>query len=377
MGPKILTVDDSKTIRMIIAKAFKPFDCEVLEASNGVEGLAMAGKERPDLIILDLTMPIMDGFETLTKLKSDPELKAIPVVMLTAEAGRENVLRIARQGVRDYLVKPFKEDLVVERVGRIIDLKPKGDTTAKTKRFDDPLNVLVVDDKTAIHDQVRDGLAVDTPWKVSGRSATGETVDFCTKTAPDVILISLSLPDNGGYTLFQLLRASAKTKTVPIFALCVKTATDEQARAQQAGFTGVVTKPIDFEDLKAKIIRTLSLDTSHKYFSQQQGLLVLKVPGMFTQTVSNDVQFHLRRKVAEAVDGGLNRMVMDLGAIERADIAVIKLGYTVIQLCRELSMKIRVVASAAVLQECRNYEETKEWPFSGSVEEALKAFEHQ
>ena len=106
MGPKILTIDDSKTIRLIIGKAFKSFDCEVLEAANGVEGLAVAAKEKPDIIILDLTMPIMDGYETLTKLKSDPDLKSIPVVMLTAESGRENVLRIAKQGVRDYLVKP-------------------------------------------------------------------------------------------------------------------------------------------------------------------------------------------------------------------------------------------------------------------------------
>ena len=144
MAIKILTVDDSKTIRLIVTKAFKPFDCDVLEASNGVEGLAMAARERPNLIILDITMPIMDGYETLTKLKSDPELKSIPVIMLTAEAGRETVLKIAKLGVRDYLVKPFKEDLVVERVGRVIDLRPKGQVVAKAKRFDDPLTLLVV-----------------------------------------------------------------------------------------------------------------------------------------------------------------------------------------------------------------------------------------
>ena len=154
MGPKILTVDDSKTIRLIIGKAFKSFDCEVLEACNGVEGLAVAAKERPDIIILDITMPVMDGFETLTKLKSDPDLKGIPVIMLTAEAGRDNVLKIAKQGVRDYLIKPFKEELIVDRVSRVIDLKPKGGGGNKAKRFDDPIRVLIVDDKPAICDQI-------------------------------------------------------------------------------------------------------------------------------------------------------------------------------------------------------------------------------
>lgn len=372
MGPKILTVDDSKTIRMIISKAFKPFDCEVSEASNGVEGLAMASKEKPDLIILDLTMPIMDGYETLTKLKADPELKNIPVVMLTAEAGRENVLRIARLGVRDYLVKPFKEDLVIERVGRIIDLKPKGESVTKAKRFDDPLNLLMVDDKPAILDQLKEGLK-DTTWKLVGKIATGEAVDYATQHTPDVVLISLSLPENGGFTLFQILRASSKTKSVPIFALCVKTATDDQMRAQQAGFTGIITKPIDLDDLKSKITRTLNLDTSYKYFSIKDGVLLLKLPGNFSQAVSNDVTLHLRRKVAEGVDSGVSKMILDMSQLERPDIALIKLGFGVIQLCHELSMKIRVMASAAVLQECKNYEETKEWPFSSSFEEALAA----
>ena len=67
MKVKILTVDDSKTVRIIVRKAFKSFDCDVLEAQNGVEGLAMAAKQTPDIILLDITMPVMDGVEMLTK----------------------------------------------------------------------------------------------------------------------------------------------------------------------------------------------------------------------------------------------------------------------------------------------------------------------
>lgn len=125
MPTKILSVDDSRTIRLIVGKTFRPYDCVVLEAANGEEGLAVAARERPDLILLDVTMPVMDGVTTLTKLKEDAELKAIPVIMLTAESGRENVLHIARLGVRDYLVKPFKEDQLVEKVGRVVTLQKK------------------------------------------------------------------------------------------------------------------------------------------------------------------------------------------------------------------------------------------------------------
>lgn len=373
MKPKILTVDDSKTIRLIVMKAFKTFDCDVFEAANGVEGLAVASREQPDIIILDLTMPIMDGAEMLSKLKTNPDLRNIPVIMLTAEAGRENVLKIAKLGVRDYLVKPFKEELIVERVGRVIDLKPKGETTARARRFDDPLNILVVDDKPAILDQIKAGLS-DTKWVTQGRSQTGEAVDYCSQQLPDVILVSLFLADNGGFTLFQMLRASSKTKNVPVFGLSVKTAAEEQTRAQQTGFTAVITKPIDFDELKSKIARALHLDTSYKYFEQRDGILVLKLPAQFTPNVATEVSVHLRTKVAEAVDSGLDRMVLDVSQLKTADVSVIKLGLSAIQLCHDLSLKHRVIGSEVISKECKNYEESKDWHFVSSFEDAVAGF---
>ncbi len=127
---KILSVDDSKTIRMIVKRTFAPFDCTVLEACNGEEGLATALAEKPDLIVLDITMPVMDGVTMLGKLKENPEIKSIPVIMLTAESGRENVAYIAKLGVRDYLVKPFKDDQLIEKVKRVIALQPKAEAVA-------------------------------------------------------------------------------------------------------------------------------------------------------------------------------------------------------------------------------------------------------
>ena len=66
MPTKILSIDDSRTIRLIIGRTLKPYDCELHEAANGEEGLAVAAREKPDLIVLDITMPVMDGVEMLT-----------------------------------------------------------------------------------------------------------------------------------------------------------------------------------------------------------------------------------------------------------------------------------------------------------------------
>ena len=125
MSIKILTIDDSKAVRMIVQRAFKPYDCSIHEASNGEEGLVAAAAEKPDLILLDITMPVMDGIMMLSKLRATPELKSIPVIMLSAENSRENVVLITGLGVQDYVVKPFKDEEIIAKVNALIPLLAK------------------------------------------------------------------------------------------------------------------------------------------------------------------------------------------------------------------------------------------------------------
>ena len=122
MKPKILSIDDSKTIRLLLARLFRPFACEWLEAANGEEGLAVATRENPDLIILDYNMPAMDGMAMLRKLREHATLKRTPVIMLTADSGLQSLATVARLGVRDYVTKPFREEELLGKVGRIIPL---------------------------------------------------------------------------------------------------------------------------------------------------------------------------------------------------------------------------------------------------------------
>lgn len=374
MRYKILSVDDSKTVRIIIKKAFKNYDCDILEAGNGVEGLALAAKEPPDVILLDVTMPVMDGVEMLTKLKSDPALKAIPVVMLTAEGGKDNVLKIAKIGVRDYIVKPFKEDLLVQKVGRIIDLKPISDAPAKGKSIFDPANILVVEDKPAILAQIQDGLK-HTPWQVHGVATTGEAIDHCGKGAVDLVLISLSLPDDAAFTLFRVLRANLKTKYTPIFGLVVKTDGAAQQQAQQLGFSGIATKPLDMPELEAKIARAMNLDTSERYFRTEGELFVMRLPEACTASVINEVTVYLKNKISEAVDSGIGKAVFDLHEVKRLDMPLIKLLLTAMQACREVALQHTLVGSGAVVAECKSYEDTRGWQFHETIEAARQSFQ--
>jgi two-component system, cell cycle response regulator len=125
MTPRILSIDDSKTIRLVLARLFRPFACEWFEAANGEEGLAIATREKPDLIILDHNMPVMNGITMLRRMREDPALKRTPVIMLTAESGPDSLATVARLGVRDYVTKPFREEELLAKAGRIIPLTPR------------------------------------------------------------------------------------------------------------------------------------------------------------------------------------------------------------------------------------------------------------
>jgi two-component system, cell cycle response regulator len=372
MRPKILSVDDSKTVRIIVKKAFKAFDVDIVEAANGVEGLSAAAKERPDLILLDVTMPVMDGVEMLTKLKADVALKAIPVIMLTAEGGKEHVIKIAKLGVRDYVVKPFKEEVLVEKVGRLIELKPATDAVQKAKSILDPATILVVEDKPAIIQQFQDGLK-HTPWTVVGAATAGEAIDACGKTTPDLIIISLSLPDEGGQTLFRMLRNQVKTKHTPVFGMAVKTDTALHDSAQQIGFTTIVTKPLEISDIETKVAKAMNLDTSLRYFASDPEFFTLRLPENINPTMANEVLNYLKGKTSEAVDNGLGKAIIDLSALKRLDLNIIKLLLTTMQTFKELALIYAVVGNAAVIAESKAYEDTKDWQFHPSAEQARAA----
>lgn len=369
MSLKILTVDDSKAVRIIIRKAFTNYDVTIIEAANGVEGLAAASKEIPDLILLDVTMPVMDGVEMLTKLKSDAALKAMPVIMLTAEAGRENVLKIAKIGIRDYIVKPFKDDVLIEKVGRVVELRPAAKEDMKQKTITDHCSFLVVDDKPAIIKQLQDGFA-KSAWEIKGCQSTGEAIDHCQHKLPDLIIISLSLPEDGALTLFRLLRSTPKTKYVPIFGLSVRTATAEQEAAQKAGFTSIVTKPIDFEEVESKIAKTLKLDISPRYFQMDGNCLIIRFPQNLSSIVLHEIEYYLTPKIAEAVDAGMSRVIFDIHEIKTVEMETIKLLLHAMQLCSDLTLLYAMVGSIDLAGKCQAFEESKNWTFFNTLEEA-------
>lgn len=118
---KILVIEDNRFTRLAVEKYLKSAGHETLSASNGREGLELVCEKKPDLILLDLAMPVMSGEEFLSKLRSHPECGNIPVIVLTALAEKGKVLEVLRYGAEGYITKPFSPSTLLLKVNQILD----------------------------------------------------------------------------------------------------------------------------------------------------------------------------------------------------------------------------------------------------------------
>jgi len=125
MQTRILTVDDSNTLRSLVKRLFNGYSVQFFEASNGLEGLEIAIKESLDLILLDITMPIMDGVTMLTKLRESENTKHTPVIILTAYSDKDTEATVGHLGAIEYMLKPFDEEYFVQRIRHFVKIEHK------------------------------------------------------------------------------------------------------------------------------------------------------------------------------------------------------------------------------------------------------------
>ncbi len=118
---RILVVDDSEDVRLALATILEDAGYEIIEASDGAQVPKLVSEHHPDLVLLDVAMPKIDGFETLRNMKADKATKDIPVLMVTAK-GRPEDLSLARSlGARDFISKPWADGEVELRVGWVLE----------------------------------------------------------------------------------------------------------------------------------------------------------------------------------------------------------------------------------------------------------------
>ena len=114
---RVLVVDDFRTMRRVLRSLLREMGLDdVYEAGDGVAALERLRAEPADIVITDIEMPIMNGFELLSAVKKDPQLQHVPVLMLAAEARKDDIVRCIQAGAAGYLVKPFRRETLEEKL---------------------------------------------------------------------------------------------------------------------------------------------------------------------------------------------------------------------------------------------------------------------
>lgn len=118
--PLVLVVDDNEMNRDMLGRRLQRQNCEVVMAENGIAALEMVGIRPFDLVLLDIMMPGLSGYDVLERMKADPALKHIPIIMISAVDDIDSVVRCIELGAEDYLFKPFNPVLLKARVGAVL-----------------------------------------------------------------------------------------------------------------------------------------------------------------------------------------------------------------------------------------------------------------
>lgn len=123
MATKILLADDEEDVKFVLKMYLESKGYEVVTAYDGLDAIDQARREKPDVILLDLMMPVIDGYEVCRRLKADPNTAPIPIVMVSAASHAESVQKGLAAGAVDYIVKPFEPDSLEKLLANVMARK--------------------------------------------------------------------------------------------------------------------------------------------------------------------------------------------------------------------------------------------------------------
>ena len=218
---------------------------KVIAANNGDEGIALARKYRPFVITLDIMMPKKDGWQVLQDLKTDPETRNIPVVLVTIVDNKALGFRL---GAADYLVKPLMEDQVLASLKRL----------EGTIGGEKPQCLLVIDDDPYVLDIVEQ-LLENSRYKIMSASDGKDAINKIIEDPPDAILLDLMMPKLDGFGVIDFLRKDEKLKDIPVIVLTAKSLDQiEQENLLNAAHRIIQKQGLSDEQLLSEISTAMS-----------------------------------------------------------------------------------------------------------------------
>ncbi|MBI3269423.1 MAG: response regulator [Planctomycetes bacterium] len=209
----VLVIDDDAEMRQMLSRSLGEQGFRVLEAPGGLEGLRIAREARPSVITLDVLMPGVDGWTVLSRLKADPALAAIPVIMLTAVEDRQMGIAL---GAADFLMKPIDKGRLLGVVRRV------GGTQAGR-------SVLIVEDDAMTRSMLRRAMEEE-GWKAAEAENGRKAIAALEKASPSLILLDLLMPEMDGFEFVDALRKRQDWRALPVVVITSKDVTAEDRR---------------------------------------------------------------------------------------------------------------------------------------------------
>ena len=265
MSARILVVDDIEAnVRLLAAKLEAEY-YDVLSASDGASALAIAAGEAPDIVLLDVMMPGMDGFAVCKRLKDDPLTRHIPVVLVTALDSRGDKITGLEAGADEFLTKPIDDMLLFARVRSLTRLKMAIDELRQREASGRRLGViggasgrlggtggrvLVVDDNPRQLQRVMAELSVE---HRPVAEIDPENALLTAKGPVDVVLVNAAARNFDGLRLAASLRSDERTRHVPVLAILDADDRKRLVKALEIGVNDVLTRPIDPQEMAARV----------------------------------------------------------------------------------------------------------------------------
>jgi signal transduction histidine kinase/DNA-binding response OmpR family regulator len=235
---RILVVDDEHNIVRVMRHILESEGYEVLEANSGKEALELAKSEHPDLMLLDVLLPDIDGFAVLEELRKDESLNDLPVVILSILEAKEESFRL---GAQDYFNKPIDRTKLLDTVQNLL-----GDANKEIK-------ILVVDDDPNILRAIQQMLSHRGYRVVLARDGL-EAVVRARDENPQLIVLDLYMPEMDGFEVIKRLRSWDETAHIPILVLTASNVALDEAKALTLGAERYVCKPFTEKEL-SRVVR--------------------------------------------------------------------------------------------------------------------------